>query len=109
VLLNGPQFVESARGLAEQLIVLHDEDTDQIVADAFRRLTSRRASEKELRVLRELAISQQAYFEADDNRSASFLAVGDAEPDSKCKPSRLAAITVVVGTLMNYDESVMKR
>jgi hypothetical protein len=109
VLLNGPQFVESARGLAEQLIVQHDEDTDQIVADAFRRLTSRRAREKELRVLRELAISQQAYFEADDERSASFLAVGDAEPDSKCKPSRLAAITVVVGTLMNYDESVMKR
>jgi hypothetical protein len=109
VLLNGPQFVESARGLSEQLIAQHGEDIDQIIADAFRRLTSRRASEKELGVLRGLAVSQQAYFDADDKRSESFLAVGDAEPNPKCNPSRLAAITVVVGTLMNYDESVMKR
>ncbi|MGB7343582.1 MAG: DUF1553 domain-containing protein [Pirellulaceae bacterium] len=109
VLLNGPQFVESARGLAEQLMVAHGEDTDKIVVNAFRHLTSRHPNEKELAVIRGLVDSQQAYFDEDAERAKSFLSVGDAEPSTKCEPNRLAAITVAVGTLMNYDESVMKR
>ncbi|QDT08199.1 DUF1553 domain-containing protein [Planctomycetes bacterium K23_9] len=109
VLLNGPQFVESARGLAEQLIDQHSQDDEKIIAEAFRRLTSRRANKKELKVLGDLLNSQQAYFDKDEQRAKAFLAVGDAEPDAKSEPNRLAAITVVVGTLMNYDESVMKR
>ena len=125
VLLNGPQFVEAARGLAERLIVKHSvdpktdtatdssdnsvDDSRKILGDAFRILTSRKASEKELDVLVGLYEKQRDYFADKDDQVKSFLAVGDAAPNEACDSVQLAATTVVVGTLMNYDESVMKR
>ena len=109
VLLNGPQFVEAARGLSEKLIVQHKDDFKQILRDAFRVLTSRKATEDELAVIQRLYQKQVEYFAGDAKRSKSFLEVGDAKADERCDAKQLAATTVVVGTLMNYDESVMKR
>ena len=109
VLLNGPQFVESARGLAETLVLKHGDQNDKILGDAFRQLTSRKASEDELAVLRGLYQKQIDYFQANDEQIKSFLAVGDAKPNENCDQAQLAATTVVIGTLFNYDESVMKR
>ncbi|NNE00548.1 MAG: DUF1553 domain-containing protein, partial [Pirellulaceae bacterium] len=109
VLLNGPQFVEASRGLAEQLVVQHGQNSEQIVADAFRRLTSRRASKKELAVLNQLYDNQLQYFRDHNDDAQAFLKVGDAIANDKCDPAELAATTVVVSTLLNYDESVMKR
>ena len=124
VLLNGPQFVEAARGLSEQLIVLHsndsndrdtsdsetkDDEIENVLRDAFRRLTSRQPSSDEVAVLIELYSAQLEYFRSHAEETKSFLAVGDAVANSECDSSQLAATTVVVGTLLNYDESVMKR
>ena len=90
-------------------MIRHGDNTNQILSDAFRVLTSRRASPAELEVLQELYQSQLDYFSADEQRVKSFLAVGDAPANQKCEPTRLAATTVVISTLLNYDESVMKR
>lgn len=109
VLLNGPQFVEAARGLAEKLLLQHNDNTDAMVVDAFRQLTARKPTDKEIAILTRLYQQQLKYFSADVNRAKSYLAVGDAKPNDKCNANQLAATTVVVGTLMNYDESVMKR
>ncbi len=108
VLLNGPQYVEAARGLAEQLTKA-SEDDGQVLQNAFRRLTSRRASDEELAVLRELLKKQRDYFSQDTKRTKDFLSVGDAPADATIDPVRLAATTVVISTLMNFDECVMKR
>jgi hypothetical protein len=112
VLLNGPQYVEAARGLAERLARQHG-DTEgagtQSIRDAFRLLTGRRASEDELAVLSELYAAQLDYFSQDSKRPRSFLKIGDAEPDGELRRPHVSAMTVVIGTLMNFDKSLMKR
>ncbi len=108
VLLNGPQYVEAARGLAEQVSKVSSDDSEML-QHAFRRLTSRRATDAELAVLGELWNKQRDYFAADDQRTKTYLSVGDAPADASIDPVRLAATTVVIATLMNYDEAVMKR
>jgi hypothetical protein len=112
VLLNGPQYVEAARGLAERLTISHGAENDSLdttLGDIFRVLTSREPDDGELRILRQLYREQLAYFSADPQRATAFLSVGDAALDSSLPGPHVAALTVVVGTVMNFDQSVMKR
>ena len=115
VMLNGPQYVEAARGLAERLMKQgrpNDDDTDRVqtqIETAFRVLTSRRPSQEEVDVLHKMYDQQLEYFDGSDEKTKSFLAVGDAAADDSLDQPKLAAMSVVVGTLMNFDESMMKR
>lgn len=111
VMLNGPQYVEASRGLAERLIESHgtETDCDAAIVEAFRTMTSRRPSDDETKLLVELYRQQRDYFVADASRAEKFLAIGEAKPDGSLSPPSLAAMTVVVGTLMNYDGSMVKR
>ncbi len=72
-------------------------------------LTSRRVSDQELNVLSELYADQLEYFRGDEESTQAFLTIGDAAPDESLDAPPLAALTVVVGTLMNFDQSVTKR
>ena len=114
VLLNGPQYVEAARALAFALIAKHGDDTEAVLLEAFRTLTSRHPSAEESAVLVDLYKSQLEYFRANPDRGAQYLGVGEiklgALPAGRVMDENVFAATgVVIGTLMNYDESVMKR
>ena len=109
VLLNGPQYVEAARSLALRLIERHGNDTQQVLRDGFRTLTSRQPTSDELAIVSELFESQLAYFQEDSTRAKKYLAVGESRAPSPLDSNRLAATSAVIGTLMNFDESVMKR
>lgn len=115
VMLNGPQYVEAARGLAERLMKTSpandgdSENSQTQIETAFRVLTSRRPSREEVDVLHNMYGQQLEYFTGSDKKTQSFLAVGDAPADDSLDQSKLAALSVVVGTLMNFDESMMKR
>ncbi|MGI9469941.1 MAG: DUF1553 domain-containing protein [Rubripirellula sp.] len=125
VMLNGPQYVEAARGLAERLIASTSSpddastqkddatsigsDVDRQIGDAFRVLTSRHARDSEIEVLRGMYEQQLAYFNESADKTKQFLGIGDAKADPTLDQPSLAALTVVVGTLMNFDESMMKR
>jgi hypothetical protein len=112
VLLNGPQYVEASRGLAERLAQQFGDEpaaARKSIGDAFRILTSRRGSEAELTVLIELYHQQLDYFRGDDGPADAFLSIGDAPPDDSLNKPHVAAMTVVIGTLMNFDQSVVKR
>jgi hypothetical protein len=107
VLLNGPQFVEAARATAQTLIDKHGKDDAALIGHAFRLLTSRHPSEKERRILARLLAEQGVAF-ADANRAKEFLRTGEYKAKSK-DPVRLAVVTALVSTLMNFDESISKR
>jgi len=107
VLLNGPQFVEAARATAQKLIEKHDQDEKSLIEHAFRLLTSRPPSEKEGQVLAQLLAEQREAF-ADANRAKEFLGTGEYKAKSD-DPIRLAAVTALISTLMNFDESISKR
>ncbi len=109
VLMNGPQFVEAARVLAQTLIEEHGDATDEIVAEMFSRMTSRRPTDAEQAVLTELYHKQLTYFQTDPKRAEQYLSTGDSPGNKELAPARLAAVTAVANTLLNFDESVMKR
>ncbi len=125
VMLNGPQYVEAARGLAETLAQKHsgeDLGTDG-VGEAFRTLTSRVPTADEQKVLEELYAKQIAYFAGDPARATKLLEVGDSarvvsntddsnessNAASQTSAIPVAAMTVVVGTLLNFDAAMVKR
>ena len=107
VLLNGPQFVEAARATAQKLIEKHGDNNTQLVENAFRLLTSRFPSQKEREILYGLLKEQEQVF-ADANSAKAFLSTGEFNAKTE-HPTRLAAVTVLVSTLMNFDESISKR
>ncbi len=109
VLLNGPQYIEAARGLAERLLMGDANEVEPMLESAFRTLTSQSATDQQVAVLRKLYDTQVSYFKEDGKRARSYLSIGDAKPPKDCDAGQLAALTVVVNTLMNFDESVMVR
>ncbi|HXG10509.1 MAG TPA: DUF1553 domain-containing protein [Gemmataceae bacterium] len=109
VLLNDPQFVEAARVLAEKLIHQHGDDVAARVRTAFRLLTSRQPSSRELEVLLRLHREQRQRFQMAPDKAAAFLDTGEAPRDRTLDAADHAAMTVVVQALMNFDECVTKR
>lgn len=109
VLLNDPQYVEAARVLAEKELKRHPGQVDLQIRDVFRELTSRRPSEAELNVLTRLHSEQKRHFEAAPDDAKLFLSVGDSPRDEQLSLSDHAALTVIVKTLLSFDECVTKR
>ncbi|WP_231603292.1 DUF1553 domain-containing protein [Neorhodopirellula pilleata] len=104
VLLNSPQFIETSRMMAVNLIERFGEDKDRIVDEAFLRLTSRRPREEEHRILLNLYDEQVGEFQADGDATSEFLKVGQAPVPAEISPPRLAAATVLIQSIMNLDE-----
>ena len=109
ILLNSPQFVEAARILAEDMLHKHGNNQDGLIAELFRTMTSRFPTVEEKQVLSELFREQQAYFEEYPDRAELFLSTGDTIRDMALETDRLAAISIVTLTLMNFDECIIKR
>ena len=109
VLLNDPQYIEAARVLAEKLIVQQADAVDVRLTTAFRLLTSRAPTAKELAVLNRLYLDQKAHFTAVSADAIAILTVGDAPRNDKLNAADHAAMTVVIQTLMSFDECVTKR
>ena len=108
VLMNGPQFVEASRALAERLLV--ERGTSQAaLPDLFRVLTSRRPAAEEIRVIESLLKEQQAWFAEDPARAEAYLSVGDHTASQDLDAASLAALTAVANALFSYDECVTKR
>jgi hypothetical protein len=108
VLMNSPQFVEAARGLAESLAEKHPNDNSLLLSEMFELLTSRPITEAELKVLGKLLDGQLSKFENAPEAAQKYLAVGD-KPATLADSPRLAAVCVVANTLLGYHDAVMKR
>ncbi len=108
VLMNGPQFVEASRALAERLTAKH-EAAGAALPELFRTLTSRRIQPDELVVLTTLLEEQLTYFRNDPERANKYLGVGDHVAGTKQDPIELAALAAVANALFSYDECLTKR
>ncbi|MEM7699952.1 MAG: DUF1553 domain-containing protein, partial [Verrucomicrobiota bacterium] len=109
VMLNSPQFVEASRHLAAQLVDKHQDDDQAIVKEAFRRLVTRAPDQAEEEILGQLLTEQDSLFRDDPSAASELLAVGDSSAHEPADPSRVAAVTVLVSALFNFDESITKR
>ncbi|MCC9599076.1 DUF1553 domain-containing protein [Stieleria sp. JC731] len=109
VFLNDPQYVEASRVLAEHLLQTFPEDQKSRWENLFRRLISRPPTAKERNVVNELYQEQLAYFSDSPDMAAQLLKVGDKPANASLEPSNLAATTIVVQTIIAYDETIMLR
>ena len=109
VLLNDPQYIEAARLLAEKLLRAAPNNIDARINEGFRSVTGRAPNERELPILRRLYDEQRNYFTADEAAVTKLLKTGERPSDATLPQADLAATAMLVSTLMNHDEFVMKR
>lgn len=109
VMLNGPQFVEASRILAQVSLTESKNDINSAIGNMFRRLTSRRITDKELELVRRLYDHQLKHFKNHPDKAKELLTVGDAKSSNDIPNDSLAAMAVVGNTLMNYHDCVMRR
>ncbi|MBM3847526.1 MAG: DUF1553 domain-containing protein, partial [Verrucomicrobia bacterium] len=109
VLLNDVQFIEASRVLAEDLLIKHPSGLEPRINEAFRRLSSRQPSQRELGVLLKLFQEQHDYYQARPKEAEALLSQGDKPRNKDLRPEELAATTLLVSSLMNHDEFSNKR
>jgi cytochrome c-type biogenesis protein CcmH/NrfG len=109
VLLNGVQFVEAARVLAERLLQESGGTGEAFLRTAFARLSGRAADPKEREILGRMYAEQQQHYRQHPADAASLVALGDTPRNTATDPVVLAAATTVVNALMNHDTFVVKR
>ena len=108
VLMNSPQFVEASRVLAERLLAA--EADHGLAADrGFELLTSRPPDEVERGILRRMLAAEAAWYAERPEEAANLLAVGARPPAADLPPADVAALTAVMNTLVNHDQTVVKR
>lgn len=105
VLLNDPEFVESARGLALRMLADGGATPEARIAWAWRQATGRAAREDEVTLLVGLLQKHLATFQNDTKSAVALLAVGQ----SKAEPSNeLAAYTSVARAILNLHETITR-
>ncbi|MCE9526577.1 MAG: DUF1553 domain-containing protein [Planctomycetales bacterium] len=109
VLLNGPQFVEASRVLAEQLHQETEGKRDAIIEQAFVRLVSREPDAKEREILARLYDEQLAYYRKHSDQATALLGIGEKKRNEKLPAAEIAAATNLINALMNYDGCMVKR
>ncbi len=109
VLLNGPQFVEASRVLAEKLYQDCEGKRDAIIEQAFVRLVSRDPDAKERKILTRLYDEQLAHYDKHPDQAAALLGIGEKKRNDKLLATEIAAATNLINALMNYDGCMVKR
>ena len=109
VLMNAPQFVEAARVMSQRLLRKHGADTDALIDEMFRLLTSRLPEDNERNILKQLYATQLEHFKKHPELSTDLLKTGQAPADPSLSAAEVATVGILVNALMNYDECVTRR
>ncbi len=107
VLMNDPQFVESARRLAENAI--RQEADDQVRAEwMLSTVLSRPAEAVDVTEMTAAASEFRTMFQQKPEAAKKLISTGDTKPDETLDAAELAAWTLVANILMNRDDFVNK-
>jgi len=109
VLLNGTQFVEASRVLAENVLLEHSNNLSTAIKAAFYLLTSRHPDDDEQEILNRMIDNQRHWYESHPEDAKKLLAVGQKARNKILDPIDVAAVATVVSALLAHDESVVKR
>jgi len=109
VLMNDIQFVEASKILAERMQKEGGNTLDEQIAHAFRLALSRFPKEEEKTILKGLFETQSERFDKNPKEALDLLSVGNKEIDKSLNFKTTAALTMVANTILNHDETYMKR
>ena len=107
-LLNGPQFVEAARRLAERMLSEGGQTLNERITYGFRLVTARVPVQSELTLLRSSYTENLKLFETNQSTAHKLLKVGESPYNTRLNISKLAAMTSVARLLLNLNETVTK-
>lgn len=108
LMLNDPQFVEASRVWAEDVISREGSDRERLAA-VFTRLTGRTPKAAERSILTRALAEQRALYGANLDRAKQTATIGDRPPKKGSDVVEVAAWTMVISLLMNFDEVVRLR
>ena len=110
VLMNEPQFVESARMLATNMI--QDDTVDNSpqarISHLFEIITGHPADAETVAILRQSQSAFAAVYSGDENAAKALIATGDTEPSDEIPAGELATWTMVASQLLNLDQVINK-
>ena len=109
ILLNGTQFVEASRVLAENVLRLKSNDLSAAIKQAFYVLTSRHPDKDEQNILIQMVEDQHSWYEMHPENAQELLCVGETSKSTDLNETDVAALATVINGLFAHDESVMKR
>ena len=108
VVLNDPQFVESARAFAERIMSEGDADERSRINHGFKLALSREATDAEFKVLKRVLDGQVSAFNADKEKAKKFLSVGESARNESVDMVEHAAWTVIAQIKLNMDETLTR-
>jgi hypothetical protein len=108
VTLNDPQFVESARHLAQTALKEGGDKPEMQIDFISRRLLSRPLRAEEATVVQATLNDLLAAYKAKPEDAKKLIAVGESKADASLDAGVLAAWTMLVNQMMNLDEVLNK-
>ncbi len=108
VLLNGPQYVEAARRLAERMITEGGRTLDERITYGFRLVTARRPAAAELEIFKDAWRAALKRYSKDGAAALRLLKVGDSPFSDSLDARELAAMADVARLLLNTSEAITK-
>ena len=109
VLLNGTQFVEASRVLAENVLRPNSNNLSAAINHAFFILTSRHPDEDEQKILIQMVNDQHSWYESHPENAQELLGVGQKSKSTDLNEIDVASLATVINGLFAHDESVVKR
>jgi hypothetical protein len=107
-LLNGPQFVEAARHLAQRMLTEGGQTVNERITYGFRLVTARTPGQPEMVLLRSAYTENLKRYTSNEPAALKLMQVGDSPYNAGLNISKLAAMTRVARLLLNLNESITK-
>ena len=107
-LLNGPQFVEAARHLAQRMLIKGGQTLNERITYGFRLVNARIPGQPELALLRSAYTENLQHYQSNRQAALKLMQVGDSPFNTGLDQPKLAAMTSVARLLLNLNESITK-
>ncbi len=108
LLLNDPQYVEAARGLAQRSIQEGGSSPEARATWMFKLATARAPGADELSELVAVYRDRYTHYQSHEADAVALTNIGDAQPEASLDRVELAAWTLVANVILNLDEVVTK-
>ena len=107
IMMNDPAVLEASRVLAQKLVT-ESSSAEEKIRKAFRLIICRKASDKELSILKKYYDEQLQLFRQKKLNAMTTLKVGEYPLNEKADPDISAAMMKVVNTIYNMEEAITK-
>jgi len=106
VLMNDVQYIEAARALTTRVFHESGEDNAKRLAYGFELILGRMPKANELSLIQRQYQEEKAYYQTNPDKAQAYLSTGKFAPDDTLAQEELAAMSVVVHSIMNTNEAI---